>query len=182
MLDGPSKDSGPSKSIAVVAPSSGYVQKFSGIRHYQNWWSCGFKGDIFVLPNNVSFANLWFYEAEIGATANGWLSFLNTQGHGANTSALGIGFGNIGTGARVISDGDEVFSGKRGEAEHGPYATGRVNWAIPWYFSVTGGGGTWHIITTVNQTATSTSTGRCTIQKDGSVTIVTELGDPDSEW
>ncbi len=60
MLDGPSKGSGVSTNITIVAPSGGYVQKFSGVRHFQNWWSCGFLGDIFITPADVSFANLWF--------------------------------------------------------------------------------------------------------------------------
>lgn len=181
ILNGPSKESGPSNTVAVVAPSSGNVQKFSGILHYQDWWSCGFKADIFISPTDVSFNNLFFVESEVGATAGGWLAFLSNQPHNPG-APLRIGFGNSVTGARVASNGDEIFSGKYRSLEHGAYFGGTVNWAIPWNYSITGNAGTWNFMTTVNQTATSDSTGRCTISKDGSAVVTAGLGDPNSSW
>jgi len=62
MVDGPSKDQGPITNITVLTPSGGSVQKFSGVRHFQNWWSCGFLGDVFVEPKEVSFLNLFFWK------------------------------------------------------------------------------------------------------------------------
>lgn len=182
ILDGPSKDSGLSKSITVVAPSGGNVQKFSSILHFQDWWSCGFKADIFITPTDVSFNNLFFVESEVGATAGGWLLFLSNQPHNAG-APLRIGFGNSVTGARVATNGDEIFSGQYRSLEHGgTYFGGTLNWAIPWNYSITGNAGTWNFMTTVNQTATSDSTGRCTISKDGSVVVTAALGDPNSSW
>ena len=180
MLDGPSKDSGPSKSLTIVAPSAGYARKqpTSGIRHDQYWWSCGFLGDLYVLPDDVSFNNLFFKEEEVGATANGWLSFLNNQGHFPG-GAVRIGFGNISIGARVIGD-DQIFSGKYDDVHHGAYANGNVNWPIPWKYSVDSV--SWNSITTVNQTASSTSTGRCTISKDGSGSFLAELTAISTSW
>ena len=180
ILDGPSKNAGPVTNITVVAPSGGYVQKFSGIRHFQNWWSCGYKGDVFIEPKDVSFANLFFVEEDVGASTSGWLSFLNGIGHGSG-GALSIGFGNINSGAVVVSNGDQIYSGKYRDVEHGAYAAGNLNWAIRWDYSITGTAGSWQLITTKNQTATSTSTGKCTISKGGS-SVSRELSDPDSEW
>jgi hypothetical protein len=184
ILDGPSKDSGPSKNITVVAPSDGFVlkQPLSGIKHNQNWWSCGFLGDIYVLPNDVSFFGVAFKEDDVGAAASGWLSFLNGTGHCVNGTCpqATIFNGNSnGLGARVNAE-DQIFSGSYRSLERGPYATGTVTWPIPWKWGVTGG--TWQALVTANQTATSTSTGRCTIQKRGSNTYARELGDPTEDW
>jgi hypothetical protein len=148
------------------------------MRHFQNWWSCGFLGDLYILPADVSFANLYFREEEIGATASGWLSFLNTAGHYPGGTAR-IGFGNISSGARVGYN-DGIFSGKYNSSDHGVYGTGSVNWAIPWKYSVDNA--SWNSIATINQTASSTSTGKCTIGKDGSGSFSKELTEVDSEW
>ena len=134
-----------------------------------------------LLPDDVSFLNLYFKEEEIGATTSGWLSFLNGQGHSPGPSAR-IGFGTINQGARVAVPGDQIFSGSYSDSNHGPYANGTANWAIPWDYSITGNVGSWHLITTVNMTASSTSTGRCTISKDGSGSFSKELNDPTSNW
>jgi len=180
MLDGPSKDSGATKNITIVAPSGGSASKqpTSGIRHFQNWWSCGFIADIYVSPADVSFANLFFKEEEVGASANGWLAFLNTVGHSPGGAAR-IGFGSISTGARVAAD-DHIFSGKYNAAGQGAYAAGIASWSIPWKYSV--GGVVWSSITTANQSASSTSTGKCSISKQGSGLYSKELSDSDSEW
>jgi len=178
LLQGPSKESGPVSNLTVVAPSDGYVlkQPLSGIRHFQNYWSCGFLGNVYVLPNDVSFYNLFFREDDVGATASGWLSFLNGQSHDPG-SPQGI---LNGIGGGLVNGDDQVFSGKYSDSNHGPYATGQVAWAIPWTYSVDFI--TWHSIRVVDQIASSTSTGRCTISKTGSGSFSSELSDPDSEW
>lgn len=174
MLAGPSKNGGPTSNLTVVAPSSGSVTSVGGIKHFQNWWSCGFIGDLYVSPATVSFANLYFIEDDVNATGTGWLAFLNGIGHNPG-SALRLGFGNASTGSRVVSGGDQIFSGKYRSAEHGAYATGSVSWAIPWKYSIDGT--SWSSITTVTQTASSTSTGKCTISKDSSGSFSKELTD-----
>lgn len=174
ILAGPSKDGGPVQAVSVVAPSDGN-ETASGSEHYYNWWSCGFTGDIFIFPKDVSFANLYFKEDDVGASASGWLSFLSGVPHGAGPALL-IGFGDINSGARVAaSAGDRVFSGKYNSAGHGSYSAGTVNWAIPWKYGISGGA--YNLIITVNQTATSSQTGRCTITKQGGSTA-SELSDP----
>jgi len=120
-------------------------------------------------------------EEDIGATASGWLSFLSGAPHcDPSCLALRIGSGNINTGSRVVSNGDKIFGGKFRDIERGPYADGTVTWEIPWDYSVNFTD--WHRFLTVPQVATSTSTGRCTIKKNGSVLVTAELSDPDSEW
>lgn len=153
-------------------------QPASGMRHFQNFWSCGFLGDIYVSPADVSFANLFFKEEEVGATASGWLQFLSGMGHFPG-GAVRIGFGAISTGARVAGD-DHIYTGAFNSTDHGAYAPGNVNWAIPWKYSVAGV--VWNSMGTVDEPASSTSTGRCTISKDGSGSFSKELSDPTSEW
>ncbi len=100
--------------------------------------------------------------------------------HNAGSPAR-IGFGHITNGSRVVvSVGDEVFGGKYNSAGHGAYSTGSVSWAIPWKYSIDSA--SWNLIRTADQTATSTSTGKCTISKQGSGSHSKELSDPDSEW
>ena len=182
ILDGPSKNMGPPRALTVVAPSAGSVAQLAltGIKHTQDWWSCGFLGDIFVTPANVSFRNIFFKEEEVAASASGWLSFLNGSPHNASTQGLPISGGNSSTGGHVLSDGDQIFSGQFRSLEHGAYATGSVSWAIPWDYSVDNGTYTRFVI--VTQTATSTSTGKCTIKKDASPTFSAELSDASSNW
>jgi hypothetical protein len=185
MVAGPSMGQGPTNNITAVAPSSGSVQKMptSGIRHFQNWWSCGFLGDIYVEPKNVSFFNLFFKEEDANAAGSGWLGFLNGISHcDPACTAFRIGSGDITKGARVVSGGDAIFGGKYRDIERGAYATGIVTWTIPWDYSISGNSGTFTNFFTVAQTATSISSGNCTIQKDGSATISAELSDPTSEW
>src|SRR5260370_2817905 len=75
MLDGPSKGTGPTTNITVVAPSSGY-ETGGNVWHVQFYWSIGFCGTIYILPADVSFLNLLFKENEVGATGTGYLTFL----------------------------------------------------------------------------------------------------------
>ena len=185
MVAGPSTGQGPTNNITAVAPSGGSVQKItgSGVRHFQNWWSCGFLGDIYIEPKNVSFLNLFFLEQDANAAASGWLAFLNGIPHcDPACTAFRIGSGDINKGARVASSGDAIFSGKYRDIERGPYATGIVTWTIPWDYSISGNAGTFLNFFAFAQTATSVSSGKCTIQKDGSGTISAELSDPNSEW
>lgn len=178
ILDGPSKDSGPTKNLTVLVPNDGFAKKqpLSGIRHNYNFWSCGFIGDLFVLPDNVSFFGVAFIEFEVGASASGWLSFLQNVGHSPGPQSYIL---NGAVHGRVNGD-DAIFSGSYSSANHGAYATGNATWAIPWKYGVAGG--TWQSLVTANQTVTSTSTGRCTITKRGSNTYAAELLDPTSSW
>ncbi len=182
LLSGFSKDSGPVTNLDAVAPDDGSVSKqpLSGIKHVQNSWSCGFLGDIYVFPKDVSFFNLFFKELNVGASANGWLAFLANDGHcNPSCNAVRILNGNKQKGSRVNAD-DQIFSGAFSDANHGPYATGSVSWAIPWEYSVNFS--QWHPVQTADQTATSTSTGRCSISKRGSGSFSAEVGDPTSNW
>jgi hypothetical protein len=183
MLAGPSKDSGPSRNIDIVTPSDGYESKqpTSGIKHFQGFWSCGFLGDIYVLPKDVSFRALFFKEEDVGASASGWLSnFLSNAPHcNPSCGSFFILGGDSQVGSRVNSDGDAVFSGAFDDSQH-PYGTGTVTWSIPWKYSVDNSN--WNLIRTADQTATSTSTGRCTISKQGSGSFSKEASDPSSSW
>jgi hypothetical protein len=171
ILNGPSKDQGPTKNVTVVAPSGGYMTG-SDTWHVQFYWSVGFCGTIYILPKDVSFLNLQFKEDEIGATATGWLTFLNGVGHSPGGSSA-ITSGNINTGAYVYRP-DQVRTGAYG----GPgtsYAAGNVSWEIPWNYAVEGGA--WHLFATATQAATSTSTGKATISKAGSGSFSKEAND-----
>jgi hypothetical protein len=130
------------------------------------------------LPADVSFGGLWFKEEEVGATSSGWLSFAQGVPHNTGAPKL-IGTGTS-TGSRVGAD-DEVFGGKYRSLERGAYASGTISWAIPWKYS-TNDGTTWNSIVTANETASSTSTGKCLISKQGSGSYSKELTDNDSDW
>jgi hypothetical protein len=157
VLDGPSKDGGPTVNIAIIEPSSGYASRdFSGIRHTVDTWSVGFLGDIHVGPSDVSFRNLFFYEGAAPVHLSGWLNtnqFNNPHAQSARSVAIDS--------RNVVSEQDEIWSGQR----EGPYGEGYWYWDIPWHIITNSGRNI--TFTTVREIATSDANGTAVISKGG---------------
>ena len=153
-LDGPSKDQGPTVNITIVEPSSAFIQKFSGIKHNVDTWSCGFLGNIYVGPSDVSFYNLSFYEGGANAVTSGWLAEFNVP-HPQSSSQHRIGSDN------GVNEQDEINSGQKS----GPYGVGFWYWDIPWH--VTTNSNRDIAFMTARQLATSDTAGKCVISKGG---------------
>jgi hypothetical protein len=160
---GPAKGGGYFRPIGIIAPTFGYMSKEGGtyLRHVQNTWSIGFLGVIHLEPRNVSFGKLGLIEDEIGATGQGWLVFLTGEGHHPSTRASAIAcYSN--TGCESV-ESDQIWTGAYGGP--GLYGDGDVQWLIPLNYTTTSGSKVQ--MTTVTQHATSTSTGKATIEKGG---------------
>ena len=92
---GPCQGTGPTYSRSVIKPSGGYMEPYgTGLLHTVNTWSCGWKGDVYLLPKNVSFTNMQFREGSCNATATGWLAPYNGLPHAAG-AWRGVGNGDI---------------------------------------------------------------------------------------
>lgn len=144
--------------VVGVAPAGAYMAQkpATGLYHVQDSFSVGFKGEIFLTPNNVSYEGVLFREGTVPAVAVGWLIAWNGLVH-----AVGVTHTITGNKVDCI---DTVFSGQK--APPPPYAAGSFLWAIPWQYSLDNGT-TWTTFTTANHQAASAAVG----VDDGSATI-----------
>ena len=166
------------KNINVVEPNSGRItQKPStGIWHVNNRASVGFKGEIFVGPNDVSFNQATFSEGAVAGTATGDLSMKNGENHSATGSWLPIGLGNSATGSKMLGQ-DTISTGQYAP----PFPTGGTfHWPIPWQFKVGAEAG--KTFTTADHRESVDTAGMATIQKAGSGPFSKNLADPSSSY
>lgn len=159
---GPSKQFGPGYDRTIIAPSGAYLKRKpgTGLRHTISTWSCGWKGEAYLLPKDVSFTNIQEREGSCNATATGWLVGWNNFPHPVG-SWFDVGDGNITNGCKVVNSTDTVYSGAL--APPPAYAVGDFNWPIPWQYRV----GTGDAVTfaTLNHHATSDAAGKCVMEK-----------------
>jgi hypothetical protein len=175
---GPSKNKKRTSSKTIVAPSGAYMvrEPGSGLKHTQNTWSIGFRGEIFLLPKNVSFAKLQFSEGATVATATGWLSSANGAPHNEGAWRP-IGACDANTGCYVFSI-DTVENATIGP----PYGVGTFNWPIPWRYRKAGTTSSGTIFYTANHYATADNIGTATIQKAGAGPFSRVPSDPTSTY
>jgi hypothetical protein len=177
---GPSKGGGPSENIVIVAPSGAYMTKVAGtdLKHVYNSWSVGFLGNIYLLPKDVSFKNLYFYEGATLGVGSGWLSNFNNYPHPQSTFSRPIISGNILTGCQVYAE-DDAYSGVKFATNTDPYANGVWYWDIPWYYLTSSN--TAVNFTTARQNHTSDPNGTAVITKGG-VSFRRIPSDPSSDY
>lgn len=165
------------KTISVVEPSSGTIRQkpSTGIWHVNNKASVGFKGEIFVGPNDVSFNQATFAEGAVAGIATGDLSMKNGENHSAG-SWLSIGMGNSTTGSKMLGQ-DTISTGQYTP----PFPTGGTfHWPIPWQFKV--GAEPGKTFTTADHRESVDTAGMATIQKAGSGAFTKNLADPSSSY
>lgn len=175
---GPSKWLGPYYSRTIVAPDGGYMKRDpgTGLKHTINTWSCGWMGESYLLPKDVSFTNIQTREGSCTGTGTGWLSVLNNEPHPAG-DWNDVGDGNRANGCMDESV-DEVWSGEI--APQPNYGVGDFNWPIPWQYRV-GAGAPVTFGSTMNHHATSDATGKCVMEK-GTVSESRVPADPTSTY
>lgn len=155
VLNGPSKDRGPTFNISIVEPSGAYIYKNSGIRHINNTWSAGFPGVIVLTPSDVSFFNLLFYEGAAAVHAEGWMIGWPALEDHQQGIMVRVNSHN------EVHTTDKIFTGVRS----GPYAAGLWYWDIPWHFVTNSGRDVWFM--TARELATSDANGTAVISKGG---------------
>jgi hypothetical protein len=163
---GPSKGGGPTESIIIVAPSDAYMTKIAGtnLKHVHDSWSVGFLGNIYLLPKDVSFRNLQFFEGATLGVGSGWLSDFGGTPHPQSAVSRPITSGNILTGCRVVAE-DNAYSGAKFPTLTSPYANGVWYWDIPWFY-VTSSNAAVRFMT-ARQNHTSDASGKAIITKGG---------------
>lgn len=156
--------------IPTVAPIDATMQQQpnTGLRHIKNTFSVGFKGEIFLTPDNVSYANVTFREGTAVGVGKGWLSYLNGEVHPIGSAVTITG--------NKVNGVDTVYTGSR----PGPYGVGDFNWPIPWQYRL--GTGSWTTFTTANHHQTSNAAGRALIEKKGAGPFTKNAADATSDY
>jgi hypothetical protein len=97
--------------------------------------NAGFKSDIFIGPDDVSFAYIKWLEREVGATGTGSWSGKSGEGHFPNKTPLGM-TKTIVSGKGTKADAfDHCWSGFI-PGVPGPDYSGAATWKIPWIYVV----------------------------------------------
>jgi hypothetical protein len=73
----------------VIAPTSLFFVAVNGIFHTQGLADIGMQADVYLQPDSVSFARLFYREQNASASASGIYSCLQGIGHNPNPTAVG---------------------------------------------------------------------------------------------
>jgi len=165
----------------VIEPNGVRMEKASRIAHNSNVPSVGFKADIYLTPDTVSFENIEISEDDCVGIVTGyfvgtWLDGVHHLGHGAG-NWVPVGPVTVGKGSKIIGQ-DEVNLDLGNNAKT-PYSAGTFDWPIPWEFRV--GSGASKVFTTVHQRFTIDASGDMTASKGGA-SAASSLNDPSSSY
>ncbi len=161
--------------LTIVTPSGGLLSKFTNIRHTQGYISVGFEGHGYLLPTDVSFANLEFAEGTAVGQGSGFYAFLNGEVHEPTSPTLSIANCDSVIGCEIIG-ADEVDSGDNPP----PFSTGDFLWPVPWQYQAPGGSLT--TFTTANHHMTADQNGNGTISKAGAGPYSKNASDPTTSY
>ena len=174
VASGASQGKGQNYTITIVAPSGAHMTRVSGLRHTNGLAGVGFRGNIFLEPADVSFANLSFTEGSVAGVGSGFYARHNGRIHATTSSPVTIGSCNVTTGCRVNGT-DTVDTGDDGP----PFSAGDFLWAIPWRYHV---GSSITAFTTANHHQTADAAGKTTIEKAGAGPFSKNASDPTSPF
>jgi hypothetical protein len=160
----------------VVAPTSLLFVAVNGIFHTQGLADIGMQANVYLQPDSVSFARLFYREQDASASASGIYSCLQGIGHNPNPAALAAsqapspGYGTL-VAIDTIQDGS-----CQPIDQHG---AGSLSFSIPSVYKVNGGGME-YALTTVQHRGIA-SAGNLTIQK-GAASRSTTVDSPSSHF
>lgn len=165
------------QNFAVVKPSSGVMRQVpgTGVKHTRKKGDCGFKGDMFIGPNDVSFAGIQQREGACAATGTGSFAGWNGLPHAPSDAWKSVQPGNAANGSEV-NQVDEVYSGKMSR----PFTAGTFTWPIPWEWRVAGSSP--EIYATATHRAVIGDHGKVSIDKAGSPTFTKRWLAPTSDY
>ena len=149
--------------FTVIAPSSVH-QEVTSTEHLNNHLpNAGFHAQIYLGPDDVSFAEVTFTEDEVGAKAVGSWTAKNGEGHSPNPSPIGCSSVVIaGKGTKTLAV-DHCWSGYVPGLTLTDW-TGEMSWTIPWNWQC---GSSHGAIARVVQRVVTTKDGATTISKAG---------------
>ena len=180
VLSGPSTDHCTDVHLNVVKPTGTHFEQYGvGVKHKLGHGSVGFRANIYLLPKDVSFANIDVAEDSVAGVLGGWYvaKFPNGCQHAATDPPSPVRNGNATTGC-LVEGVDLIWS----EWMDPPpdYAAGTLHWAIPICYSIGGGG--WVTINPNDQDFSINAAGGMTAQKAGVGPFSKDLNDLDSSW
>jgi len=180
--------SGPSQGIfkaytkTIVKPSGAYMIQVPGtnVMHIPNTASVGFYGTTYLLPKEVSFANIRTREGYAEASAGGFLAPLRGKPHEISKDWAYIKDCNLTTGCHEMSEDTVEIKAGGGPYTGEGHDGGSFLWQIPWQYRV----GTGEPVTyyTAYHSVTVTVTGRTCISKAGSGEFCKDAGEGESTY
>jgi phage baseplate assembly protein gpV len=168
--------------IQVVEPT-GFVMEQApgtGLKHTSGRPDCGFKGQMFLQPIDVSFEDIEVRELNSNSTANGFYAPFNNITHQPASQTASAWFTvNAPSGGKGSSPNmnDQIYSGDPGGGP--PWTAGSLVFPCTWEFRVRGGSA--KTITTVQHTQQVDTAGTCTNSKAGTSKSRVP-SDPTSSW
>jgi hypothetical protein len=163
--------------FSVVAPTGVLFQRVGGVEHTQRYVDIGMHSNTYLLPDTVSFVNVFWIETDVKAYATGAWACFDGVGHGPNPIPLRVVAFVPGLGSQLPKRDVE----KTGACQYRPpYTPGVEDYPIPQLYSV-GADGTRHPIDVVTQAANLTDAGIIKIEK-GAANAETTINSPDSNF
>jgi hypothetical protein len=151
-------------SFNVIPPDDvGFTTKL-GEWHVQGTCSAGFHARVTILPTTVSFYNIEISELDCYATATGCYAPWNGLRHLPWPEQPSVGsWLRPAQDNRLSTAVDYAYT----PALNPPFSAGTFLWQIPWHYRKLGDTSTGHYFRTLDEQATATADGTCTISKAG---------------
>jgi GT2 family glycosyltransferase len=164
--------------FTIIAPSGVTGRRAPGtaIRHTKDRPDSGFKAEMYLTPDTVSFQFLSFKELDVPAVATGVYAPFNGVGHHPNPAPITIGPVVPGLGSKMNGI-DNIYSGDPGTAA--PFAPGAIAFAIPWQFQLQSGG-PFVTFATVNQRSALAADAKTLTSAKAGANVSAQISDPTS--
>ena len=142
--------------------------------------------DMYITPNDVSFAHLKFAEGSTTAVTSGWFDIPAADGgifKGLTHASwqCNIATGNIDLGSKILCPAGHDMASFEDTGRASPprpaFANGSMAWNIPWQYSADSGN-TFITFDTRQQSTTINASGDATLSKGG-VSVSNLINDPD---
>lgn len=152
--------------IKIVRPEGvRFSRNDNIILHTQGMAGAGFRADIKLLPNGVSFNNIQVREGSFKAKGTG--AYANEEGR-EHATGVWVNVANF-------NDVQGVDTVRAADTAGPPFEAGEFSWYIPWQYRV--GAGNPHLIDYVTHKQTINQLGHVTILKGG-ITVSADVNDP----
>jgi type VI secretion system secreted protein VgrG len=176
--------------LTIVKPSDWTMkrQPNTKLKHTKGWPDCGWKGIMYVHPDDVNFYRIETREKDSLSVADGSYTDFNGVYHGNYPlpDQASVWFAitrHSETDGSTDDAPDEIYSGYTGEAATGkapPFKVGKMHFPITIQWRITGGA-TIHDFPIIRQEHEIFTTGKCESRKGG-LTEKTEYNDPTSTF
>jgi hypothetical protein len=138
VINGPSKGLGPSYIKTVVAPSGATTRQLSNtnIGHTNGQCDIAMAMQVFLIPTDVSFDRIVFWEGTAIGNGSGYYSFLNNSVHNPNGPS-DVRNCNAMLGCEAFQDSVGDPLDPINHPRNPPCTTGDFYWDIPWQYQAT---------------------------------------------